>query len=684
MKVLFLQIAAPAYEAVDQRSNVPLAAGNLASFANGQLAGSGVEVTILDRRLLDRAGDAALVREIVNFAPDVVAATLYCWSSYRTLDILARARRARPGMFTIVGGPEADKGNDFLTSYAGRAFDLAAGGEGEEVFVEVLKLLTSGGDRRGADFYSIPGTGAARGDGELTWNEPRSPVNDLTKLPSPYLTKAFSLDPGGIQHIETARGCVFECEFCFYHADFRKVRIFPRERVAEEIRFALDAGVSDLYLMDPTFNGHSGYRETLRALRPELYDRGASVHTELRAEPMNTKNVGELYESGITSVEVGLQTITPGSLAAVGRTFERERFANGCRALLNGGIAVEIGTIVGLPDDSRDGMLKTFEYAKNECGEEAETVPFVLSLLPATVLRERAAKLNIRYRKYPPYTLLESPTFNESDIRGALSDYTEVFDRELDPISPVRCVERGGEESPAIRDGDLLRRIFISLQKSTAEELRARARELAPRVESTAAVIFRNITNAKDADDLPADKILAFLRPIREENPHCLLEVILELDDRADAGSLARRLRDALPPIEGHYFNEHFRYIAPEGADLSLRIVFSLPESAYYSWGRAISASFPVLWRCNISSMQQFHALADGPFNEGSLLIGETGSLPIATILAEAGDDGADLRFVHSAAQRASDAGAALPPVPLETIAILGEGARVAAVRRGL
>lgn len=681
MKVLFLQIAAPSFDPRDQRSNVPLAAGNLASFANERLRDAGVKVTILERELLDRAGDAALVCEILRREPDVIAASLYCWSSFRTLQILERVRASRPGILTIVGGPEVDRGNEFLAGFAGKAIDLAASGEGEELFIEVLERVLAG-----ADFTNIPGLGRVTGVGRLEWSEARPPVRDLLKLPSPYLTNQVPLHPGGIQHIETARGCVFECDFCFYHADFRKVRLFPRERVAAEIRHALDAGIQDLYLMDPTFNGHSGYRETLRVLRPELLDRKASVHTELRAEPMNDINVRELTDSGITSVEVGLQTITPAALTAVGRLFERDRFANGCRSLERGGIAVEIGTIVGLPHDTRDGMRATFEYAKKECGETADTVPFVLSLLPATVLRERADNFNIRYRPYPPYTLLSTPEFDENAIRGTLADYTDIFDRDLDPVPVVRCVESGGVEAPpgAAAGPALLRRVFVHLNENTAEQLAAAGAELAARVESVFAAVFRNINENSGTDGRVVEKIIHFLQPIREANPHGILEIILELDSRRDAASMFRAIRAALPATEGHYLNEHMRYLGPEGADYSLRIVASIPVTELDHYGRAIAAEVPVVWRCVVDSAESLYSLLDGPFELGGLLIDPASRVSAAKIIKIAGDDAADLRFQDSGAQRALDSALALPAVPPENVAILGAGGRVAAVRFNL
>lgn len=671
MRVLFVQFAAPSFEWEDQRSNVPLAAGNLAAFALPRVPG--VQATILDRAVLDRAGDAAAVRILAEAAPDAVAATLYCWSSHRTLDILERLRRRLPGVFVVVGGPEVHAGNSFLRAYARRAFDAAACGEGEELLVELLTRRAAG-DALG----SVAGLGLAEAPGGWTWAPDRPPVADLTKLPSPYLEGLLPIDPRSTQHFETARGCVFECDFCFYHADFRKVRTFPLERVGGEIRCALDGGANDLYLMDPTFNGHAGYRDTLRALRPQLSNAKASVHTELRAEPIGRDEAALLAASGITSVEVGLQTVTPKALANVGRTLDRVRFARGCRELARAGIDVEIGTIVGLPGDTLGGIRATFEYVRDECGGSALTVPFVLSLLPATVLRERADAFGLRYRPFPPYTLLGSPTFAEEDIRAALALYTEIFDRDLDPVSVLRLVEEGGEESPAPAPHDLFRRVFVPLARANAEDLARAGHAMADRVESVFCAVFREIGN-----DLSLDKILAFLRPLREANPHGLLEVVLELDSPARAGAFVKDVRAALPPVEGHYLNEHHRHLLPPGADLSLRIAVTLPVRACDPCGRGFAARVPVLWRVDVPSEASLGELLAGPGATGALLI-ESRTPADLDVVGAAGDDVADIRSRDAAVQRRLDAASGRPPCPPETVVVLGAAAQIVAVRRGL
>src|SRR5215471_5602635 len=123
LSVLLMQLPVPNNPA----TNVALAAGYLKAYAHAQGLLERVTIEILPRALTDTAGDALLVEAIVTRRPDVLGISLYTWNSERSLDIARRVKQRLPGLLVLVGGPEAQRDNDWVLRHP--AVDLAVIGE---------------------------------------------------------------------------------------------------------------------------------------------------------------------------------------------------------------------------------------------------------------------------------------------------------------------------------------------------------------------------------------------------------------------------------------------------------------------------------------------------------------------------------------------------------------------------
>ena len=104
---------------------------------------------------------------------------------------------------------------------------------------------------------------------------------DLNQLASPHTVRLATTEKR-VVCIETQRGCVFRCSFCFYNKDLSiRNRRFDLERVKREIRFWLERDVQELYLMDPVFNLNAERaKEICRFIAAHNHQR-IPVHTEV-------------------------------------------------------------------------------------------------------------------------------------------------------------------------------------------------------------------------------------------------------------------------------------------------------------------------------------------------------------------------------------------------------------------
>jgi radical SAM superfamily enzyme YgiQ (UPF0313 family) len=148
-----------------------------------------------------------LVAEILQYEPDILAASCYCWNWQLFRRVLPEVRKARPNVKIVAGGPEFDLQTGPTALAAHPELDMIVLGEGEATFkdvVEKLFELRTTADRSAAapsrdraglpmltlanDFTSIPGLVVRNAAGEVTMTGCRDVIPNLDDIPSPYAT----------------------------------------------------------------------------------------------------------------------------------------------------------------------------------------------------------------------------------------------------------------------------------------------------------------------------------------------------------------------------------------------------------------------------------------------------------------------------------------------------------------
>lgn len=174
-------------------------------------------------------------QRILTQNPDWVGLSLAVWNRTPALRIAELLKAARPGLVIPVGGPEATADQAQLASHP--ALDLVLPGEGERLMVETVGRLFAGCSPAELKAGIRPATAAALGS-----------------LPSPWLDG--TLDPGRYGGLlwELSRGCPFKCDFCFESLGSERVRRFPVERLRAELELFARSGVSQVFVLDPTFD----------------------------------------------------------------------------------------------------------------------------------------------------------------------------------------------------------------------------------------------------------------------------------------------------------------------------------------------------------------------------------------------------------------------------------------------
>lgn len=508
MKLLFVQLPSQMPDWSSAPANIPLAAGYLAAYAESKSLLARREWVILEPAIANYGSDASIVASIAAREPDVVAFTLYSWNLERSIFVAERLGALLPRARLIAGGPEVVEGMPITVR---SPFHSLVYGEGEEAFAQVLQ--------------------------DIQEHRPLSPsykaeaLIDLEKMPNPYIAGTLHFDQNLQVHLETMRGCSGRCSYCYYGKNYKTIRRYPYAQATDVIRAASDAGVPEIYIMDPNFQTGDDFAGRLREIAYANHAH-TPIHTELRLEGIDEETAGLLKEAGVASVEVGLQTTNSKALEAVHRGFDRKAFERGAKLLQKQKILVKTGLILGLPYDGYEQVIETFDFLGMQgLGQEAELYP--LSLLPGTEIRERADEYGMSSMEIPPYLVTSTHWISYDDMVDAVAAFEESFDVEWAmPPSPHFQLFKEGFVS------------FIDTRKpENIDWMRLNPEKLSS-----------SITLLVDADDPEIlARIVRAARDLRKDNPYTMYQIVLTSDTRIPSEKLVERVKDAFLNPDHYY-----------------------------------------------------------------------------------------------------------------------------------
>ncbi len=426
--VLLVQLPIPPPGPGPIRGNIPLAAGYLKLLARSRGLEDHFQIDIFPPALANRLSDEGLVAAILERRPWLVGFTCYLWNIERTLWIASRIKQRHPEVQILLGGPEITADNAWVL--ADRAIDYAAIGEGEQTFVELLQSFVNTSIPR----HSIPGLCLPSG-ATPQFPAPRKPLARLDEISSPYLAGILDAADEQMLLLETIRGCVFKCKFCYYPKSYDSLYFLSREKLIANLQHARQRGVKEVVLLDPTLNQRRDFAEFLEVLIEHNRERQFTYFGELRAEGITPALARLLREANFTEVEIGLQSVDPAAQELMDRKNNLRAFERGVQALLDEGLQVKVDLIIGLPGDTVDSIRRGLEYL-HERKVYSSLQVFNLAVLPGTAFRQEAGMLGLEHQPRPPYYVTRTPTLRLEQMLSLMEEAQDMFGVEFDPPPP--------------------------------------------------------------------------------------------------------------------------------------------------------------------------------------------------------------------------------------------------------
>lgn len=300
--------------------------------------------------------DAALETPI-----DVLGLSCYTWNWKLQQAIAARVKARYPDCLVVAGGPQPDvRRGGFFQRHGD--IDAVAVKDGEATFSKILDALQDGG----TNLREIPG---------LVLPDDETPGGYLDTGPadlptvfevSPYVTQdaeyqrlIAACDGRFGATWETQRGCPYRCSFCDWGSNtMSKVRRFAPSRIAADLDWLTDHGVSVLFLADANFGMFPEDVQWSREVTRRFQERGHPTtfnYNSAKNCPERSVAISKiLAASGMPYKHtLSIQHTRPEVLEATERkNISSAKQVQVVQQLLAEGIAAEVQLISGIPGDT--------------------------------------------------------------------------------------------------------------------------------------------------------------------------------------------------------------------------------------------------------------------------------------------------------------------------------------------
>jgi radical SAM superfamily enzyme YgiQ (UPF0313 family) len=245
------------------------------------------------------------------------------------------------------------------------AVDMIVIGDGEKTLLDLARNMAKGTGAKG-----IAGLWYKDADGNVVKNGPRPPVA-LDDLPSPpyrlvniedYVQTYRGRD---MINIETSRGCVYGCRYCYHSAcnSFHRFRSLNPENTLKRMQWARDVfGVDGVYLVDDNFfidfdRGMTVVR-ALSGLKEKIYYQiqGVDVPSMLK---FSEEELRLLEDSGLLRISVGAESGSEKVLKYVKKPHTVEMLVEANRRFARHSINIFYSFVSGFPTETADDVKAT-------------------------------------------------------------------------------------------------------------------------------------------------------------------------------------------------------------------------------------------------------------------------------------------------------------------------------------
>ena len=253
---------------------------------------------------------------------------------------------------------------------------------------------------------------------------------DLDRLPSPYLTHALLVEQNQeFIRWETLRRCPYQCSFCQFRLAGHKVGEIDHERLFQELEYFKKRKVQEINVLDPIFNLRPDhYLEICRKI--EVLEIQARFYFQCRLELLcrpDGERFLEFCRDHDVWLEFGVQTFREKESAAIERNNKYPKIDKAIEMLHRFNVSFDLHLIFGLPFQSFDDFLWSYDKAKDACPRGLYIFP--LNVLKGTNLYKKNNEWGYEFDTEDNNIFIKSKWMKECEVRY-LKKASEDINRE--------------------------------------------------------------------------------------------------------------------------------------------------------------------------------------------------------------------------------------------------------------
>jgi anaerobic magnesium-protoporphyrin IX monomethyl ester cyclase len=327
-----------------------------------------------------------------SFRPEVIGISVYSETVPVILWIIEAIARDFPGTRIVLGGPHfCGSTRPFLDDTSSVVFI----GEAEHSLVGFCNAVGGG----------------ATGERIIEGGQ----IEDLDGLPLPRLEYLAPDDIakgiGGKVMIHSARGCPYNCRFCYSGSKGGSIRSKSAARVAQELNyFSEQYGIRRFYFTDDTFATHQHF---LLDLASRIRDCGYIWSCMSHVATLRDDKITLLAKMGCRAIHIGVEAATQRMLDVLGKASTINRVRQVCRQIKAEGMEVRAFVMVGIPTETQEDREAILEFSTavspNELAIQVYQ-PYPGTAMFASLLREgKIAEPN--WRAFSRYGFFSSVSY---------------------------------------------------------------------------------------------------------------------------------------------------------------------------------------------------------------------------------------------------------------------------------